>query len=55
LDGARIDDKAYPDLFDEWLERDYSALGYHVVRVPVLSPEDRLAFVLENLSEQGLL
>ena len=40
---------------DEWLARDYRALGYRVVRVPVLSPQERLAFVLERLSEQGLL
>ena len=40
---------------DEWHTRDYSALGYSVVRVPVLPPEERLAFVLERLSEQGLI
>ncbi len=39
---------------DEWLARDYSALGYDVVRVPALPPAERLAFVLERLSEQGL-
>ena len=36
---------------DEWHTRDYRALGYSVVRVPVLPPEERLAFVLERLSE----
>jgi predicted ATPase len=40
---------------DEWLAHDYGALGCSVVRVPVLSPEERLAFVLETLSEQGLV
>jgi predicted ATPase len=55
LDGARIDDDAYTTLLDEWLVRDYSALGYHVERVPVLSPQERLTFVLERLSEQGLI
>jgi hypothetical protein len=30
-------------------------LGYRVVRVPVLTPEERLAFVLDRLSEQGLI
>jgi hypothetical protein len=30
-------------------------LGYRVVRVPVLAPQERLAFVLERLSEQGLI
>ncbi len=54
LDGARIEDDTYTRVLDEWLERDYSALGYRVVRVPVLSPQERLEFVLERLSEQGL-
>jgi predicted ATPase len=40
---------------DEWHTRDYSALGYSVVRVPVLPPKERLDFVLERLSEQGLI
>jgi predicted ATPase len=49
------EDDATAGYLDEWHARDYSALGYSVVRVPVLSPEDRLAFVLARLSEQGLL
>jgi predicted ATPase len=55
LDGARIQDDTYTVLFDEWLVRDYSALGYRVERILVLSPAERLEFVLERLSEQGLL
>ncbi|UCG22608.1 MAG: ATP-binding protein [Chloroflexota bacterium] len=55
LDGARIDDEVFTDLLDEWLTRDYGALGYCVVRVPVMPPEERLAFVIETLSEQRLL
>ncbi|MCP4284666.1 MAG: ATP-binding protein [Gammaproteobacteria bacterium] len=54
-DGVRTEDDATADLIDEWLARDYSALGYSVVRVPVLSLQERLAFVLERLSEQGLI
>jgi predicted ATPase len=54
-DAVRTQDDVVADLLDEWLARDYSALGYHVVRVPVLSPQERLAFVLERLSEQGLI
>jgi predicted ATPase len=54
LDGARIDDKAYTDLLDAALVRDYSALGYDVVRVPVMSPQERLEFVLARLARQGL-
>ena len=53
--GARDDDAAEVGYLDEWLARDYTALGYRVVRVPVLSPQERLAFVLEGLSEQGLI
>jgi len=54
-DGMRFEDNATAGLIDEWLSRDYSALGYSVVRVPVLSPQGRLAFVLDRLSEQGLI
>jgi len=54
-DRTRIEDDNYTVLLDEALARDYSALGYRVVRVPVLSPQERLEFVLERLSEQGLI
>ena len=54
-DGVRTADDPTAVYFDSWISRDYSALGYNVVRVPVLSPEERLAFVLERLSEQGLI
>jgi predicted ATPase len=55
LDGLRYKDDALQSFTDEWHTRDYRALGYSVVRVPVLPPEERLAFVLEVLSEQGLM
>lgn len=55
LDGARIDDERFTVLLDGALVRDYSALGYDVVRVPILSPQERLEFVVERLSEQGLI
>ena len=55
LDGLRYKDGALQDFTDEWHTRDYRALGYSIVRVPVLPPEKRLAFVLEALSEQGLM
>lgn len=54
-DGIRDDDLTGVGYLDEWIARDYSALGYGVVRVPVLAPKDRLAFVLERLSVQGLI
>jgi predicted ATPase len=53
--GVRDDNATIADHLDEWLARDYSALGYRVVRVPVLAPQERLAFVLKRLSEQGLI
>ena len=55
LDGARLDDEVLGSFLDEWLTRDYCALGYDVIRVPVLSPEERLAFLLERVSEQVLI
>jgi predicted ATPase len=53
--GARFEDASIVGYLDEWHARDYGALGYNVVRVPVLAPEERLAFALESLSEQGLI
>jgi predicted ATPase len=52
-DGARLEHDVISDLQDEWLERDYGALGYEVVRVPVLPREERLAFVLDNVGVVG--
>lgn len=49
------EDEASATFVDRWLARDYSALGYEVVRVPVLSPEDRLDFIFERLSTQGVM
>jgi predicted ATPase len=54
-DGVRFEDDATAGFIHEWLVRDYSALGYSLVRVPVLPREERLAFVLDRLSEQGLI
>jgi predicted ATPase len=53
--GVRDYDAAAAGYLDEWLARDYSALGYPIVRVPVLAPQERLAFVLEVLSEKGMI
>ena len=55
LNGFRFKDETYNAFLNEWLVRDFSALGYDVVRVPVLAPEERLEFILERLSEQGLM
>jgi predicted ATPase len=55
LDGARVTDDTYTVLLDEWLYRDYTALGYRVIRVPVLPPQERVEFILEKVSKQRLL
>jgi predicted ATPase len=52
-DGLRPEDEALAVFIDEWTRRDYDALGYSVVRVPVSPPQERLAFVLERLGEGG--
>ena len=51
IEEIRADPAAY---LESWIYRDYRALGYKVIRVPVLSPEERLEFVLKMLSEYGL-
>lgn len=52
-DGIRGGDDTSAAYFDKWMQRDYTALGYDLVRVPVLPPNQRLAFILERLSVQG--
>jgi len=53
LDGVRLEDETYTQVLDDWLYRDYTALGYQVVRVPVLPPEERVEFVLDKISESA--
>jgi predicted ATPase len=43
------EDEQSSAFLDEWLERDYRALGYSVVRVPQLPPAARMDFVLDRL------
>jgi predicted ATPase len=54
-DGVRSAEDAIAADFELGMLRDYTALGYDVVRVPVLSPKERLGFVLNNLSERRLI
>ena len=54
-DGVRYHDVATADLIEAWLLRDYTALAYQLVRVPVMPVEERAAFILDRLSEQGLI
>jgi predicted ATPase len=55
LNGFRYKDNTVQEFTEEWHIQDYQALGYSILRVPVLPPEERLAFVLDVLSEQGLM
>jgi len=48
-DGVRTEDDAVSDFHDEWLYRDYRALGYDVRRVPVMPVTDRVEFILGKL------
>lgn len=54
LDGLRFDDESFHSYLDGWIRRDYCALGYRVVRVPVLSPTARLGYVFERLPRQSM-
>jgi hypothetical protein len=54
-DGVRVADDETAAYLESWVLRDYTALGYKLVRVPVLPPKDRLDFVLESLSDRGLI
>jgi predicted ATPase len=49
-DNVRKEGDAASAFLDESLFQDYRALGYDVVRVPVLPPNDRLAFILQRLA-----
>lgn len=49
VDEVRFDDDELVTFLDRWIVRDFRSLGYDVVRVPVLDPEERLRFVLDRL------
>ena len=55
LNGVRYKDDTLQGFTEEWHIRDYRALGYRIVRVPVLPPEERVAYILDTLSEQDML
>ena len=54
-DGIRGGDDASAAYFDAWMERDYTALGYNIIRVPVLPPEERRDLILDQLSTAGMI
>ena len=44
------EDEASSSFLNEWLAKDYRALGYNVIRVPPCPPQERLAFLLEQMT-----
>ncbi|MFN2304639.1 MAG: AAA family ATPase [Anaerolineales bacterium] len=50
-DGVRYEDDAIAEFLHQWTYKDYIALGYNVIRVPVLPPEERVAFILKKFSD----
>ncbi|MFN2303868.1 MAG: AAA family ATPase, partial [Anaerolineales bacterium] len=54
-DGYRDREAEIVDYFDEWITRDYQALGYKTIRVPALPINERLAFILEHLKNSKLI
>lgn len=51
-DGVRYEDEAIAEFLHQWTNEDYLALGYKVIRVPVLPPEARIAFIIKKLAEK---
>jgi predicted ATPase len=47
----RTEEEATEALLDKCLERDYRARGYDTVRLPIVSPEERLAYLCHSLAE----
>ena len=44
------EDDAASTFLDGWLERDYTSLGYRVIRVPPFSLEERMKLILQVIS-----
>ncbi len=49
-DGARNESEEAAQFIDRQLELDYRALGHDVLRVPVMTVEKRIEFILEKLA-----
>lgn len=54
-DGLRFEEARMPAFLDEWMDRDYCALGYDVIRVPVLPPRERMIYVIDRVPGLGSL
>ena len=51
--GVRDTDVGLANYLSEWTCRDYLALGYDIIRVPVLPREVRLTYILDRLPGGG--
>jgi predicted ATPase len=49
FDGARTEDELTASFLDKWLEEDYKSLGYDIIRVPVMTVDDRVDFILNRI------
>jgi len=54
-DGVRYEDDECAEFHQFWLLKDYRAMGYNPIFVPILSPEERLKFILDKLSKYKLI
>ena len=54
-DGVRYEDDECAEFHQFWLLKDYRALGYDPIFVPILTPEERLTFVFKKLTEFNLI
>lgn len=51
-DGVRYKDDFIAAFLHQWTITDYLALGYNPIKVPVLPPEERIAFIFQHLSQE---
>jgi predicted ATPase len=52
-DHARIEDKETARKLDKGLEQSYKMLGYNVMRIPVMSIQDRLEIIVAEIEKQA--
>ena len=49
-DNERKQDKELAEATADMMERIYSELGYRIIRVPLVSPEERVEWIKETIS-----
>jgi predicted ATPase len=48
-DAVRYENEKTVEFLNEWHARDYSSLGYEVIKVPAIPPDERIEFVLKRI------